>query len=106
MVARVRRLRHAQEVKDVEPLGDLLTDQSRFFELQNALLDRDERIRELGGEVQKLRELGCDVGQGFLFSRPIPPEKLIEWISATPVAAESLADAQEAAESNPAVQRQ
>jgi len=58
VVVRVRRLRHAQEVKDVEPLGDLLTDQSRFFELQNALLDRDERIRELGGEVQKLRELG------------------------------------------------
>jgi EAL domain-containing protein (putative c-di-GMP-specific phosphodiesterase class I) len=53
---------------------------------------------------EQLRELGCDVGQGYLFSRPIPPEQLVEWIGAAPTAA--LSGAEEAAEESPAVQRQ
>jgi diguanylate cyclase (GGDEF)-like protein/PAS domain S-box-containing protein len=28
----------------------------------------------------QLRELGCDVGQGYLFSRPLPPDQLAHWI--------------------------
>jgi diguanylate cyclase (GGDEF)-like protein/PAS domain S-box-containing protein len=28
----------------------------------------------------KLRELGCDVGQGYLFSRPVPARELLGWI--------------------------
>ena len=27
-------------------------------------------------QLQQLRELGCDLGQGYLFSRPVPPEQL------------------------------
>jgi len=28
-----------------------------------------------------LRELGCDLGQGFGICRPLPPDKLIDWIA-------------------------
>jgi EAL domain-containing protein (putative c-di-GMP-specific phosphodiesterase class I) len=28
-----------------------------------------------------LRELGCDLGQGFGICRPLPPEKLMDWIT-------------------------
>lgn len=31
--------------------------------------------------VSRLEEVGCDVGQGFLFSRPLPFEKLQAWLS-------------------------
>jgi len=31
---------------------------------------------ENGGQVQRLRELGCDLGQGYHFGRPLPPEDL------------------------------
>ncbi len=34
-----------------------------------------------------LREIGCDVGQGFLFSRPLPAEDFVELLrSENPVA--------------------
>jgi diguanylate cyclase (GGDEF)-like protein len=36
-----------------------------------------------------LDELGCDVGQGFLFSRPLPYERLDAWISAQREAAQT-----------------
>jgi len=28
-----------------------------------------------------LKELGCDIGQGFYFSKPLPPEKLPKWVA-------------------------
>ena len=31
--------------------------------------------------LQRLRELGCDYGQGFLMSRPSAPDELDEWLS-------------------------
>ena len=31
----------------------------------------------------ELKELGCDVGQGYYFSRPVPPAELNEWIAAS-----------------------
>ena len=55
---------------------------------------------------EQLRELGCDVAQGYLFSRPIPPDRLIEWVHGRPGVPEALTDAQEAAEESPAVQGQ
>ena len=32
--------------------------------------------------LELLLELGCDVGQGFLFSRPLPYERLEAWFAA------------------------
>lgn len=40
---------------------------------------------------QLLREMGCDVVQGFLLSRPVPYERLEAWIQARTVAAPSAA---------------
>jgi len=28
-----------------------------------------------------LQELGCDVGQGYFWSRPLPPDALVEWLA-------------------------
>jgi EAL domain-containing protein (putative c-di-GMP-specific phosphodiesterase class I) len=30
---------------------------------------------ETSRQLERLRELGCDEMQGFLFSRPVPPER-------------------------------
>ncbi|MDP9329467.1 MAG: EAL domain-containing protein [Actinomycetota bacterium] len=32
---------------------------------------------ETEGELELLKSLGCQLGQGFLFSRPVPPEEII-----------------------------
>jgi EAL domain-containing protein (putative c-di-GMP-specific phosphodiesterase class I) len=32
---------------------------------------------ETADEVSQLRVLGCELGQGFHFSRPVPPEELL-----------------------------
>jgi EAL domain-containing protein (putative c-di-GMP-specific phosphodiesterase class I) len=31
-------------------------------------------------QLAVLRELGCDVGQGFLFARPMPPDAFLAFV--------------------------
>lgn len=35
----------------------------------------------------KLRDLGCDIAQGYLYSRPLPPDQLLVWLAAHAAAA-------------------
>ncbi len=37
---------------------------------------------ESGATWNVLKELGCDLGQGYFFSRPVPVDGLLEWIDA------------------------
>jgi EAL domain-containing protein (putative c-di-GMP-specific phosphodiesterase class I) len=30
--------------------------------------------------LQALRKLGIDVGQGYLFGRPTPPDQIVQWL--------------------------
>jgi diguanylate cyclase (GGDEF)-like protein len=62
--------------------GDLaivrsIVDLSRHFGL-SVVAEGVESERTLG----LLEEIGCDVGQGFLFSRPLPYERLDAWYTA------------------------
>lgn len=34
-------------------------------------------------QVKRLKALGCDVAQGYYFSRPLPPEECLEWMKQT-----------------------
>ena len=35
---------------------------------------------ETAGVVHLLRDMGCDIGQGYFISKPVPPEKLGDWL--------------------------
>jgi EAL domain-containing protein (putative c-di-GMP-specific phosphodiesterase class I) len=48
-----------------------------------------EGIDDLG-TVQALAAMGCDVGQGFFFARPMPAGQLLTWLSKDAVALRSL----------------
>jgi EAL domain-containing protein (putative c-di-GMP-specific phosphodiesterase class I)/FixJ family two-component response regulator len=37
---------------------------------------------ETSEQLETLRDLGCDRAQGYLFSRPLPPDQLLEWVNA------------------------
>jgi len=36
---------------------------------------------ETGSTFRYLRELGCDFGQGYFISRPIPPDQVLDWVA-------------------------
>ena len=38
---------------------------------------------ETEGQASLLREMGCDFGQGFYFSEPLPPEEASAFLNAT-----------------------
>ena len=35
---------------------------------------------ETESTAQQVRELGCDVAQGYLYSRPLPAEEFLRWL--------------------------
>ncbi|MFF3750109.1 putative bifunctional diguanylate cyclase/phosphodiesterase [Streptomyces sp. NPDC002018] len=39
---------------------------------------------ETSGQAARLQRIGCDTGQGWLFSRPVAPERIAEMIAAAP----------------------
>jgi EAL domain-containing protein (putative c-di-GMP-specific phosphodiesterase class I) len=39
-------------------------------------------------QLAMVRRLGCAFGQGFLFSRPLPPDRLVELLARGPMAVE------------------
>lgn len=39
---------------------------------------------ETSGQLRTLKEMGCDLAQGFHFSRPLPAPRLKEWLDARP----------------------
>ena len=45
---------------------------------------------ESAEQVRELRWMGCIVGQGYLFSRPIPGERLLDWLAAWPARRDTL----------------
>jgi EAL domain-containing protein (putative c-di-GMP-specific phosphodiesterase class I) len=45
---------------------------------------------ETDPQAELLRELGCDLGQGYLFSRPVPAERTLALLRDRPRAARSL----------------
>jgi diguanylate cyclase (GGDEF)-like protein len=44
---------------------------------------------ESEGAEQLLREMGCDIGQGYLYSRPVSADMLTYWLSAQPAQPET-----------------
>ncbi|MGB0112448.1 MAG: bifunctional diguanylate cyclase/phosphodiesterase [Ilumatobacteraceae bacterium] len=82
------------------PVGELKIDQSF---VANLLIDEQDEVivrstidlgHNLGlvvvaegvenNEVlERLREFGCDVAQGYCISRPLPPEQLMSWLATT-----------------------
>jgi EAL domain-containing protein (putative c-di-GMP-specific phosphodiesterase class I) len=38
---------------------------------------------ETAAQAAVIRALGCDKGQGFLFSRPLSSEDLVSWLAAS-----------------------
>jgi EAL domain-containing protein (putative c-di-GMP-specific phosphodiesterase class I) len=36
---------------------------------------------EIGEQETLLREMGCDLAQGYLFSEPLPPEGVMDFLA-------------------------
>jgi diguanylate cyclase (GGDEF)-like protein/PAS domain S-box-containing protein len=39
---------------------------------------------ETAGQAERLRHIGCDTGQGWLYSRPVTPDRIAEMLTAAP----------------------
>jgi EAL domain-containing protein (putative c-di-GMP-specific phosphodiesterase class I) len=48
------------------------------------------------GQLDRLRELGCQLGQGFLLGRPVPPDDLEALLRANAAAADAIEAAEKA----------
>ena len=72
----VRRLTEAEEDKD---LVRFLVSLARALELETVA----EGV-ETDAQLAMLKELGCDVAQGYLIAHPMPPEEIEVLLAATP----------------------
>jgi EAL domain-containing protein (putative c-di-GMP-specific phosphodiesterase class I) len=69
-----------------------MTDNSTDRELVAAVVGMARALKlcviaegiESAEQAEALRELGCDIGQGFLFSRPLPAEQLDSVLAVSP----------------------
>ena len=53
------------------------------FPLVDEKLKRDLKpLRRYDTLIDLLEEMGCEIGQGYLFSRPLPYERLEAWFAA------------------------
>jgi EAL domain-containing protein (putative c-di-GMP-specific phosphodiesterase class I) len=85
-----------QQLKQI-PATELKIDKSFIEDMQNSEQDRImiQKTIEMGHELgmhvvaegveskeqlELLRLDGCDVAQGYLFSRALPPEELVSWL--------------------------
>ncbi len=77
----------AQEIKiDRSFVMDMLENNDNYM-IVSAIVSLSKSFRrrlvaegiETAAVESKLMELGCELGQGFLYSRPIPLEKALEW---------------------------
>lgn len=86
-------------LKDL-PIGKMKIDKSFVMDFatpRNANVVREalELAHQLGMQVTaegieddatraQLQELGCEVGQGYLFAKPLPEDELLEWFRTSP----------------------
>ena len=71
------------EDRDGRDLGlewDVAADQDDRTELAHGLgLTATAEGVETIEQLRLIQELGCDVGQGYLISPPMPPQALVDW---------------------------
>ena len=51
----------------------------------NVLKNLDVDLRKVRLEVEKLRRLGCNLAQGYLFAKPVPEEQCRRYLSGVPL---------------------
>ena len=51
-------------------------------QLKSIIVGQDPLAHELIWD--QLREMGCELGQGYYFARPLPPGELTQWIRTSP----------------------
>ena len=47
-------------------------------------VDFSSRAVETARELERLKELGCDFGQGYLFAKPLPAQELVKLLARSP----------------------
>ena len=88
MMDQLRRVPASELKIDRSFVSDSSHDESAFVVVEQTIeIGRRLRMRVVAEGVETkeqlalLRKLGCDVGQGYLFSRPIPMPALTSWAS-------------------------
>ena len=70
-----RRLHDAQHT-----LGEAVRERNAIFEETQVFIGlNDSETRE---QMLALKELGCDIVQGYYFSRPVPPDEFEAFLKA------------------------